>query len=36
MSPVNHTTLGGEYTRGLDSKQLIIFATSFAVLVMWN
>ncbi len=22
MAPVNHTTLGGEYRRGLDSKQI--------------
>ena len=33
MSPVNHTTSGGEYKRGLDSRQLIIFATSFTVLL---
>ena len=33
MSPVYHTTSGGEYKRGLDSRQLIIFATSFTVLL---
>ena len=34
MSFVRHATSGGEYKRGLDSKQLIIFAASFTQLLM--
>ncbi len=33
MSPVNHTASGGEYKRGIDCKQLIIFAKNFTVLL---
>ena len=34
MSFVRHATSKGEYKRGLDSKQLIIFAASFTQLLM--